>query len=179
MASTIWKTAQNVYFYTANALSPAGKTIAMESYKNKVLLIVNVASEWGLTKQNYKELNELHEKYNNQGLEIIAQPCNQFGSQEPLEGQDLYNHITSKYQPKFMENYFARNDVNGKNASELFLYLQNHKNCPGFMGINSIKWNFSKFLIGKDGVPIKRFGPKENPLGFEKHIVKALGNDVQ
>ena len=178
----------NVYFYSAPALAGPDQPekIDMNDFKNKVLIIVNVASEWGVTKQNYEQLNQLYEKYNSQGLEIIAQPCNQFGKQEPKSGIDLYNHLfgnfsTNKFlsndaKPKFIKNYFDRKDVNGSvpEASELFLYLQKHKNCPGLLGFNSIKWNFTKFLIGKDGVPIKRLGPKDGPIKLEDDIVKAL-----
>ena len=169
---------ENVYFYSAPALEGTGKTtLNMADFKGKVLIILNVACEWGLTVSNYKQLNELHEKYNSQGLEIIAQPCNQFGKQEPKQGQALYDDLATnpKYSfPKFLPNYFARNDVNGKNASELFLYLQNHKNCPGILGIDKIKWNFSKFLIGRDGVPVKRFAPKDEPVKMEKYIQEEL-----
>ena len=121
-------------------------------------------------------MNQLYEKYNSQGFEIIAQPCNQFGKQEPRSGQDLYNHITKNYHPLFINNFFDKQDVNGKDASELFLYLQNHKNGKGALAMNSLKWNFSKFLIGRDGVPIKRYGPQESPLSFEEDIKKALGS---
>lgn len=107
----------------------------------------------------------------------MAQPCNQFGKQEPLDGQDLYNALSTKYHVNFLSNYFARHDVNGKTGSELFLYLQNHKNCKGTMG-NSIKWNFTKFLVGRDGVPIKRYGPKDEPFKCENDILKALEASV-
>lgn len=172
---------QNVYFYSAPALEGTGKTtLDLADFKGKVLIIVNVACEWGLTVSNYKQLNELHEKYNSKGLEIIAQPCNQFGKQEPKQGQALYDDLASnpKYShPKFLANYFARKDVNNnraKDSSELFKYLQNHENCPGLLGINKIKWNFSKFLIGRDGVPVKRFAPKDEPIKMEPFIQKEL-----
>jgi len=86
----------------------------------------------------------------------------------------LHQHLQEKWQPKFLSTYFERKDVNGDNASELFKYLQNHKNCPGILGFNGIKWNFTKFLVGRDGVPIKRYGPKDEPKKAEKDIVKAL-----
>lgn len=182
MATNLWKTAKNVYFYANSKLT--GGSLNMNDYQGKVLLVVNVASEWGLTKTNYEQLNVLHDRYKSQGLEIIAQPCNQFGKQEPLDGQDLIDHL-AKYavtESNYLDNYFTRNDVNGDSASQLFLYLQNHKNCPGILGFDSLKWNFTKFLVGRDGVPIKRFGPKEDPFSFEKHIKKALeaggGGDV-
>lgn len=93
-------------------------------------------------------------------------------------GKTLYDDLATnpKYSfPKYLDNYFERKDVNGKNASELFIYLQNHKKCPGILGLNSIKWNFSKFLIGRDGVPVKRFAPKDEPNKMEKFIIEELG----
>jgi len=108
----------------------------------------------------------------------VAQPCNQFGGQEPLSGQDLFNHLQKKWQPKFIGNFCDKADVNGKNATELFLFLQNHPNGKGALGMNSIKWNFSKFLVGRDGVPIKRFGPQDAPLSFEDDIVRALEEEA-
>merc|ERR1711970_1473414 len=105
------------------------------------------------------QLNRLHDKYHARGLEIVAQPC---------------NHLQKKWQPKFIGNFCDKADVNGKDATELFLFLQNHPNGKGALGMNSIKWNFSKFLVGRDGVPIKRFGPQDAPLSFEEDIVRAL-----
>lgn len=119
----------------------------------------------------------MYEKYNSQGLEIIAQPCNQFGKQEPLEGQALWTHISGKYGPLYT-TFTERADVNGDDATPLFLYLQNHKNCKGFIS-NSLKWNFTKFLVGRDGVPIKRYGPKDEPVSAEKDIIKALAKNEE
>lgn len=174
MTFAAWKTFLTVYFYASQSLTPNAPAIDLSDYKNKVLLVVNVATEWGLTATNYKELNELHTKYNSKGLEIIAQPCNQFGKQEPLSGVELHDHIKTKFNPKFMHNFFAKKDVNGEGASELFLFLQNHENTSGMI-TNSIKWNFTKFLVGRDGVPLKRYAPTTNPLSFEDDIIEALG----
>lgn len=174
MTFAAWKTFITVYFYASQSLNPSAPAIDLSNYKNKVLLIVNVATEWSLAKTNYEEFNKLYNKYNSKGLEIIAQPCNQFGSQEPLSGLKLYNHIQTKFHPKFMHNIFDKKNVNGKGASELFLFLQNHKNSNG-MFTNKIKWNFTKFLVGRDGVPIDRYAPTTNPMSFEDDIIKALG----
>jgi len=173
----MWKNATSVYQFSSPGIQKvAGQNpgnLNLANYKGKVLLITNVASEWGLTKSNYEQFNTLYQKYHDKGLEIIAQPCNQFGKQEPLSGLPLWEHIVGKYNVKF-DTFFARQDVNGSNASPLFLYLQNHKNCKGLLGINSLKWNFTKFLVDRNGEPMYRFGPKEAPLSFENKIQKLL-----
>jgi len=173
MARATHKTATSVHDFYANILAadPA-EEIQLSKYAGKVLLIVNVACEWGLTKVQYEQLNQLHDEYHDQGLVIIGQPCNQFGKQEPKQGKELLDEIRNKWNAKF--TLFERADVNGKDATELFLYLQKHKNCPGLLGFNAIKWNFTKFLIGKDGQPIKRWAPKDDPRKAEDDIKKAL-----
>jgi len=164
---------ENVYGFKLKPLCGDPKDeISLDEYKGKVLLIVNVACEWGLTKVQYEQLSELHNKYNDQGLVILGQPCNQFGKQEPKTGKDLQDEIRTKWGAKF--TIFERNDVNGDNAEPLFLYLQKHKNCPGLLGFNGIKWNFTKFLVNKEGVPVKRYAPKDEPFKAEKEILKLL-----
>jgi len=167
------KLAKNIFGFCQKALAGTPRDeLNCADFSNNIVLIVNVASEWGLTKQNYEQLNVLYEKYSNQGFRILAQPSNQFGKQEPLSGLALWDHIKGKYNPLY-DTFFDKCDVNGSNASELFLYLQNHPNCHGFL-VNKIKWNFTKFLIGRDGVPIKRYGSKTAPLDIEKDIIEAL-----
>jgi len=164
---------ENVFgFAIKPILGDPTPSMPLSELAGKVLLIVNVACEWGLTKSNYEQLNKLHNQYKDQGLVIIGQPCNQFGKQEPKEGKELSDEIRGKYKAEFM--ICEREEVNGKNASDLFLYLQKHKNCPGILGMNSIKWNFTKFLVNKSGVPVKRFGPKTEPMKFEDDIVRLL-----
>jgi len=164
---------ETVYGFEINPiLGEPKQTMKLEELAGKVLLIVNVACEWGLTKSNYEQLNKFHSQYKDQGLVIIGQPCNQFGKQEPKEGKELSEEIRNKYKAEFM--ICERADVNGKNATPLFSYLQKHKNCPGILGMNSIKWNFTKFLVNKSGVPVKRFGPKTEPLKFEKDVIELL-----
>jgi len=116
-------------------------------------------------------LNTLHDRYSSAGLVIVGQPCNQFGKQEPLEGAPLLDHIKTKY--KACWPILERADVNGENATELFKYLQTHKNCKGTLG-NKLKWNFSKFLVDKQGVPYKRYSPQTKPFDIEKDIKKLL-----
>jgi len=159
--------------YGFHAKDIDGKDISLSKYENKVCLIVNVASKWGLTKENYSQLVKLHEKLSSSGLSILAFPCNQFANQEPGSNEDIKKFAQENYHVKF--DMFSKIDVNGKNAHPLFKYLQNHPKCKGFL-TNSIKWNFTKFLINKQGVPHKRYGPKEAPFSFEDEIVKLLSN---
>lgn len=134
-----------------------------------VTLIVNVASKWGLTEKNYKELNELHAKYAVAGLRILAFPCNQFGSQEPAEGEELM---------QFMRNHnvefdvFDKINVNGDNAHPLWKFLKDRKG-GGILG-SFIKWNFAKFLVDKNGQPVTRYSPTTGPLDIEKDIIKLI-----
>merc|ERR1739845_71120 len=116
----------------------------------------------------------IHAKYESQGLVVIGQPCNQFGGQEPKEGEALIDEIRNKYNAKFM--LLKKADVNGSNATPLFKYLQNHKNCPGILGFDKIKWNFTKFLVDNKGAPSKRYGPKTEPNKAIKDIENLLKN---
>lgn len=163
----------SVHEFSATQLA-TGKPLPLAAYAGQVLIIVNVACEWGLTKKQYEQLNILHDKYHDKGLTILAQPCNQFGKQEPLDGQALLDEIRNKYKAKF--EVFEKADVNGKNATPLFKFLQDHPNCPGILGFNGIKWNFSKFLVDKNGLPVKRWAPKDEPFKMEKEIQKLLGH---
>lgn len=147
-----------------------------EDLNNKVVLIVNVDSAWGWTKPTYEELNVLHTKYADQGLVIITQPNNQFNlgtPREPLDGQELLDFINMTFEPKW-KFILEKADVKGKNITELYQFLINHKNTRGTFG-NQIKWSFTKFLCDKDGVPRYRFGSSDSPLKFEKKIQKLLG----
>ena len=146
-----------------------GKELDFNHYNGKVVLAVNTASQCGLTPQ-YEELQILHKKYAEHGLVIIGFPCNQFGEQEPGEEKDIEQGCLINYGVDFTVT--QKIDVNGKNAHPIFEYLRTE--LPGILG-NKIKWNFTKFLIGKDGQPIKRFAPTTKPLSFEAHIQKALG----
>jgi glutathione peroxidase len=131
-------------------------------------LIVNTASQCGLTPQ-YEGLQALHEQYSEQGLVIIGCPCNQFGGQEPGSAKEIEGGCLINYGVDFMIS--EKLDVNGENSHPLFVYLR--KQLPGVLG-NRIKWNFTKFLIGKDGQPIKRFSPTTKPKSIESYIQKSL-----
>jgi glutathione peroxidase len=143
--------------------------VLMQEYKGKVLLIVNVASKCGFTPQ-YKELEEIYREYKDKGLEILAFPCNQFGNQEPGSNEEIYNFCSTKYNVTFP--LFSKIDVNGSNAHELYIYLK--EKAPGILGTEAIKWNFTKFLVDRDGNVIKRYAPQDNPKKIIEDIKKYL-----
>ncbi len=142
--------------------------ISLEKYRNKVLLIVNVASHCGFTGQ-YEELQSLYLKYKDQGLEIFAFPCNQFANQEPGTDEDIKKFCSINYNISFP--VFSKIDVNGENTHPLFQLLKNK--APGTFG-KGIKWNFTKFLVGKNAEMIRRYAPATKPSSIEKQIVKLL-----
>ncbi|CAM0908918.1 unnamed protein product [Alopecurus aequalis] len=160
--------ATSVYDFTVKDAS--GKDVDLIVYKGKVLLIVNVASQCGLTNSNYTELTQVYEKYKNQGLEILAFPCNQFGGQEPGTSEQIVQFACTRFKAEYP--ILDKVDVNGSNVSPLYKFLKSSKG--GFFG-KSIKWNFSKFLVGKDGRVVDRYSPTTSPLSIEKDIKKLLG----
>ena len=143
--------------------------INMDSYKGKTLLIVNVASACGFTPQ-YKGLQELYDKYKDQDFEILAFPCNQFGSQESGSNDEIVQFCDTNFNVSF--KLFDKVDVNGENASPLFKILT--KAYPGILGTKNVKWNFTKFLISKDGLIIDRFGSTTTPEMIESALQKIL-----
>lgn len=145
------------------------EVVKLEDYRGKVLLIVNTASQCGFTPQ-YKGLESLYEKYQSKGLEILGFPCNQFGSQEPGSNQEIASFCDLTFKVTFP--LFAKIDVNGDDASPLFNYLKTQ--APGLLGSKSIKWNFTKFLVSKDGKVIKRFAPNDTPESMEKEVSRYL-----
>ena len=143
--------------------------IELNAYKGKTLLIVNVASKCGFTPQ-YKDLQNLHEKYQDKGLEVLGFPCNQFGAQEPGTNEEVKSFCEVNYNVSF--KMFNKIDVNGSDASPLFKFLKHES--PGIMGTEAIKWNFTKFLVNKDGQVIKRFAPKDGESEIESELQKIL-----
>jgi len=143
--------------------------IDLSIYAGKTLLIVNVASECGLT-FHYEGLQELYNEYNSQGLEILAFPCNQFGAQEPGTNDEIKFFCTEKYNVTFP--IFNKIDVNGPNEDPLYTFLKSSKR--GFLGYKPIEWNFAKFLINGNGDVIKRYLPSTKPKKIEKKIAKLL-----
>ncbi|KAG6433210.1 hypothetical protein SASPL_104818 [Salvia splendens] len=146
-----------------------GKDVALSKFKGSILLIVNVASQCGLTSSNYTELSQIYEKYKSQGLEILAFPCNQFGGQEPGSNRDIKNFACTRYKAEFP--IFDKVDVNGPNTAPVYQFLKS--NAGGFLG-DLVKWNFEKFLVNKDGKVVERYPPTTSPLQIEKDIKKLL-----
>ena len=143
--------------------------VSIGAFKEKVLLVVNVASECGFTYQ-YEGLQKLYSKYAQDGLEILGFPCNQFKAQESGTNEEIQFFCTEKYDVSF--NVLNKIDVNGQNADPFYEFLKNER--PGIMGTKNIKWNFSKFLVNKDGEVVKRYGPTTKPEAIEADIVRLL-----
>jgi len=144
-------------------------SVDFSSYKGKTLLIVNVASKCGFTPQ-YKDLQNLSDKYKDQGLEVLGFPCNQFGGQEPGSNEEVQAFCDLTFNVSFQ--MFDKVEVNGSNASPLFKYLKHES--PGILGTEAIKWNFTKFLVNKDGEVLKRFAPKDGGDSIEKELLKII-----
>jgi glutathione peroxidase len=155
--------------YDFHAQSLDGRDVALSDYKGSVLLIVNTASKCGLTPQ-YEGLEKLFEKYRALGLVILGFPCNQFGSQEPGDENEIGAFCTKNYGVSFP--MFAKIDVNGNGASPLYKFLKHEK--PGVLGTEGIKWNFTKFLIDRKGNVVRRFAPATKPQDIEKPIAALL-----
>ncbi len=152
---------------------PDGSKIDLPAHKGKVLLIVNTASKCGFTPQ-YEGLEALHRKYADDGLAVLAFPCNQFGAQEPGDAEEIANFCSLKYEVSFP--LAAKIDVNGDNADPLWKYLRDEK--PGLLGSTGIKWNFTKFLVGRDGTVIDRYAPNTKPAALTGDIEKALAQNA-
>ena len=144
-------------------------TVDLSSFKGKTLLIVNVASKCGFTPQ-YKDLQNLYDKYQDQGFEVLGFPCNQFGAQEPGTNEEVQSFCELTYNVSF--KMFDKIDVNGSDASPLFKYLKNKS--PGILGTEAIKWNFTKFLVNKDGQVVKRFASKDGESAIESELLKII-----
>ncbi|GKV06153.1 hypothetical protein SLEP1_g18077 [Rubroshorea leprosula] len=146
-----------------------GNDVSLSEYNGKVLLIVNVASQCGLTNSNYKELNVLYERYKSKGFEILAFPCNQFAGQEPGSNEDIQEVACTRFKAEFP--IFDKVEVNGKDAVPLYKFLKSQKG--GYFG-DGIKWNFTKFLVNKEGKVVERYAPTTSPLKIEKDIQNLL-----
>ncbi|MCB1837008.1 MAG: glutathione peroxidase [Alcanivoracaceae bacterium] len=155
-----------VYDFSAKRLN--GDDVSLEQYKGKVLLIVNTASKCGFTPQ-YKGLQALYDKHQGK-LEILGFPCNQFGKQEPGGESEISEFCELNYGVSFP--MFGKIDVNGDDAHPLYKHLK--QEAPGILGSKSIKWNFTKFLVNKDGKVVKRYAPTDTPEAIEKDIARLL-----
>ncbi|XP_015085533.1 probable phospholipid hydroperoxide glutathione peroxidase [Solanum pennellii] len=170
MANTIYAraaTEKTIYDFTVKDID--GKDVPLSTFKGKVLLIVNVASRCGLTTSNYTELSSVYEKYKNQGLEILAFPCNQFGAQEPGSNPEIKQFACTRFKAEFP--IFDKVDVNGPNTAPVYQFLKS--SAGGFLG-DLVKWNFEKFLVDKNGKVVERYPPTTSPLQIEKDIQKLL-----
>ncbi|MGA7782150.1 MAG: glutathione peroxidase [Paraburkholderia sp.] len=157
----------SIYSFSARTLG--GDDVSLERYKGKVLLIVNTASECGFTPQ-YAGLQKLYETYAARGLEVLGFPCNQFGKQEPGDATQIGSFCEKNYGVTFP--MFEKIDVNGSNAHPLYRYLTGE--APGLLGLEGIKWNFTKFLVGRDGAVVKRYAPLTKPDAITGEIEALL-----
>lgn len=155
--------------YDINVKTIDGQEISMSKYKGKVLLIVNVASRCGFTGQ-YEGLENLFEKYKNNDFMVLGFPSNQFANQEPESNERIKDFCTINFGVNF--DMFAKIDVNGENESPLYTFLKS--NQKGFLGTENIKWNFTKFLVDKNGTVVDRYGSASSPESIENDIKKLL-----
>ncbi|WP_431125798.1 glutathione peroxidase [Variovorax paradoxus] len=157
----------SIYDFEANRID--GKNVKLSAFKGKVLLIVNTASQCGFTPQ-FAGLEELHEKYADKGLAVLGFPSNQFGSQDPGTNDEIGAFCTTNYGVSFP--MMEKIDVNGSNATPLYQWLTKEK--PGLLGSTAIKWNFTKFLVGRDGQVLRRYAPLDTPASLTRDVEAAL-----
>jgi glutathione peroxidase len=156
--------------YDFSVTSIDGEPQALRDYAGRVLLVVNTASKCGFTPQ-YAGLEALHRKYEGKGLTVMGFPCDQFGHQEPGDEAEIKNFCSLSYDVNFP--LFSKVEVNGKGAHPLFQHLK--KEAKGLLGSESIKWNFTKFLIDRDGRVVRRYAPTDTPESIERDVVTLLG----
>jgi len=167
-ANEDYKNAKSIYDFTVK--DTYGNEVSLDKYKGNVVLVVNIASQCGLTKNNYAQITELKEKYHDKGLRVLSFPCNQFNSQSPeADGEAMVCSLRDAKAD--VGDVFAKIDVNGANAHPLYQYLK-HKQSGTFG--NAIKWNFTKFLVNKEGIPVNRYAPTTEPKDIVKDIEKLL-----
>jgi len=155
-------------FYDFSAKKMNGQEVKMEEYKGKVVLVVNTASKCGLTPQ-FEELEELYKEYKEQGLEILGFPCNQFANQDPSSNDEIHSFCLLNYGVTF--TMFEKIDVNGETAHPLYKFMKDEE--KGLLS-KKIKWNFTKFLIDKDGKVVKRYSPTTKPSKIKDNILNLL-----
>lgn len=163
--------AKNLFSFEVKAKD--GKALPLSQYEGKVALVVNVASKCGFTPQ-YTGLEEIYKKFKDRGFVILGFPSNQFGSQEPGTNEEIQEFCQLNFGVTFP--VMAKIDVNGKAADPVYQWLKSE--APGVLGTEFIKWNFTKFLIGKDGKVIKRYSPRDEPKDLEADIEAALASGV-
>lgn len=153
-----------------SVLNGKKEPVALSAYRGKVLLVINVATQCGYTKSGYEMTSELYNKYKDHGFEVLAFPCNQFGGQEPGTDEQIQERVCTRIKPPFP--LFAKVDVNGSAADPLWDFIKTQK--PGLLGTTSIKWNFTSFLINKNGVAVQRFSPGAKVSEVEPVLVQLL-----
>ena len=161
------QTSQSIYDFSATSID--GKPAELSTYRDKVLLIVNTASQCGFTPQ-YQGLQALYDKYASQGLVVLGFPCNQFGKQEPGSTTEIQSFCEARFGVSFP--LFQKIDVNGKDAHPLYKYLT--KAAPGILGTKAVKWNFTKFLVDRNGNVVERYSSMTKPEDIEKAIQGLL-----
>jgi glutathione peroxidase len=157
----------SVYDFSAKLLN--GEDVSLSRWQGQVLLIVNTASQCGFTPQ-YAGLEDLYEQFGDEGLTVLGFPCNQFGGQEPGGSAEIAEFCARNYRVSFP--LFEKIEVNGPEAHPLFQYLK--KEQAGLLGTESIKWNFTKFLVNREGVPVARYAPQTKPEDLEAPVSKLL-----
>ena len=157
----------NAYDFSAKTID--GKEHSLADYKGKAMLVVNTASKCGFTPQ-YTGLEKLWKKYQDQGLVVLGFPCDQFGHQEPGDEAEIKNFCSLSYDVSFP--MYSKVEVNGANAHPLYKWLKSEKS--GLLGLDGIKWNFTKFLVDKQGNVIKRYAPTDTPEKIEKDLAAVL-----
>ncbi|MGS0683493.1 glutathione peroxidase [Shewanella sp. 125m-7] len=157
----------SIYDFSVNNIQ--GQTVSLSDFKGKVVLIVNTASECGFTPQ-YKELEALYQKYQSQGLVVLGFPCNQFGAQEKGDNQAISAFCELNFGVTFP--LFEKIEVNGVNTTPLYAYLK--QSAKGLLGSEKIKWNFTKFLVNREGQAMQRFAPTTKPTALEKDVLNLL-----
>ena len=155
--------------YDFSPSDAVGAPHPLAQYRGRVLLIVNTASKCGFTPQ-YEGLEALWRRHRAAGLVVLGLPCNQFGAQEPGEAEEIARFCTARYDVTFP--VLGKVEVNGTRAAPLYLHLKHER--PGLLGTEAIKWNFTKFLVGRDGRTVARFAPKTTPAALEDAVVRAL-----
>ncbi len=156
-----------IYDFDATALD--GKPVDLADYRGKVLLVVNVASKCGFTPQ-YEGLEALYRQHKDEGFEILGFPSNQFGAQEPGDAEEIATFCSTTYGVSFP--MFEKTDVNGSDAHPLYKWIKGQQ--KGIAGTRDIKWNFTKFLVDRDGNVVQRFGPQDKPEAIAKHVAKLV-----
>jgi glutathione peroxidase len=157
----------SIYDFSAKTID--GDERKLDAYRGKAMLIVNVASKCGFTPQ-YEGLEALYRKFEEKGLVVLGFPCDQFGHQEPGDEAEIKNFCSLTYDVSFP--MFAKIDVNGSDTHPLYKYLKHE--AKGLLGSEAIKWNFTKFLVDKNGEVVKRYAPTDTPQGIEKEVAAAL-----